>query len=92
MLEALTDRVLTTDILGESEGEREVVVGFVKRRHGFTRDGHRPPSAHLTLAFPSPPVGPAQETPAVHAAETEGSDSGVGPAHQGGVGKAEDNK
>lgn len=36
VLEGLTDRVLTTDLLGESEGEREVVVGFVKRRHGFT--------------------------------------------------------
>jgi len=36
VLEALTDRVLTTDLLGESEGEHEVVVGFVKRRHGFT--------------------------------------------------------
>ena len=35
VLEALTDRLLITDLLGESEGEREVVVGFVKHRHGF---------------------------------------------------------
>ena len=35
VLEALTDRVLTTDLLGESEGECEIVVGFVKRRRGF---------------------------------------------------------
>lgn len=36
VLDALTDRVLTTDLAGESEGEREVVVGFVKQRHRFT--------------------------------------------------------
>lgn len=37
-------------------------------------------------------ASPAEEKPAAHAAETEDSDSGVGPAHQGGVGKAEDKK
>ncbi|TQC48289.1 hypothetical protein EEB14_15585 [Rhodococcus sp. WS4] len=37
-------------------------------------------------------ASPADETPAARAAETEGSDSGVGPAHEGGVGKAEDKK
>ncbi len=36
VLEALTDRVLTTDLPGESEGEYEIVVGFVTRRHGCT--------------------------------------------------------
>ncbi len=33
-LEALTDRVLTTDLLGESSGEHEVVVAFIKQRRG----------------------------------------------------------
>jgi serine/threonine-protein kinase RsbW len=32
VLEAVTDRVLTTDLVGESAGEREVVVGFIKQR------------------------------------------------------------
>ena len=36
VLEALTDRVLTTALPGESEGESEIVVGFITRRHGFT--------------------------------------------------------
>lgn len=36
VLEALTDRVLTTALLGESEGESDIVVGFVTRRHEFT--------------------------------------------------------
>lgn len=37
-------------------------------------------------------ASPAEEKPAAQSAETEGSDSGVGPAHQEGVGKAEDKK
>lgn len=63
VLEALTDRVLTTDLLGESEGEYDIVVGFVERLHGFTGDGHRPPPAHLTLAFPFPARGRAAGQP-----------------------------
>ncbi|MFF2115478.1 anti-sigma factor [Rhodococcus koreensis] len=35
-LEAVTDRVLTTDLLGEKSGEREVVVAFIKHHHGHT--------------------------------------------------------
>ncbi|MFC9361014.1 hypothetical protein ACFTZB_31120 [Rhodococcus sp. NPDC057014] len=37
-------------------------------------------------------ASPAEEEPAADAAESEGSDSGVGPAHQGGIDKAEDKK
>ncbi|MFE7421804.1 anti-sigma factor [Rhodococcus sp. NPDC057529] len=35
-LAAVTDRVLTTDLLGEKSGEREVVVAFIKQRRGHT--------------------------------------------------------
>ncbi|MFC9553950.1 hypothetical protein ACFTWF_24205 [Rhodococcus sp. NPDC056960] len=37
-------------------------------------------------------ASPAQENPAAGGAASGGSDSGVGPAHEGGVGKAEDKK
>ncbi|MDF3312975.1 anti-sigma factor [Rhodococcus sp. T2V] len=35
-LDAVTDRVLTTDLLGATAGEREVVVAFIKYHHRRT--------------------------------------------------------
>ncbi|AII07727.1 hypothetical protein C8E05_5146 [Rhodococcus wratislaviensis] len=83
-------------------GDAEPAIPPYDGRTTSTKEGRPEHDAHVDsggMQSPKPgqtPRGavasPAEEKPAAQTAETEGSDSGVGPAHQGGVGKAEDKK
>ncbi|QYA99934.1 hypothetical protein I1A62_01975 (plasmid) [Rhodococcus sp. USK10] len=83
-------------------GDAEPAIPPYEGRTTSTKEGRPEYDEHVDsggMQSPKPqdtPRGavasPAEEKPAAQAPESEGGDSGVGPAHQGGVGRAEDKK
>ncbi|MBC2641029.1 MULTISPECIES: hypothetical protein [unclassified Rhodococcus (in: high G+C Gram-positive bacteria)] len=83
-------------------GDAEPAIPPYEGRTTSTKDGRPEHDEHVDsggMQSPKPeetPRGavasPAEENPAAGGASTGDSDSGVGPSHEGGVGKAEDKR
>lgn len=83
-------------------GDAEPAIPPYEGRTTSTAEGRPEHDEHVDTSQPLAPnpeetargatASPADEQPADQAPETQGSEEGVGPAHQGGVNRAEDNQ